>query len=143
MIFYLLLSTMLSIGKTSAQHLDDYRWKNRVVLLFAGPGSESLFRKQVNELNVDPEGLLERDLIIFTVSPHRIINLIERKTANLSAEQLWDKYSRQGEGFQYILIGKDGGIKLDKNEFIPNDYLFAVIDAMPMRKREMQENKYN
>ena len=36
--------------------------------------------------------------------------------------------------FEVILIGLDGYIKLQQNEVISAKNLFAIIDAMPMRK---------
>jgi hypothetical protein len=41
------------------------------------------------------------------------------------------------EGFEVLLIGKDGGVKLRQQEPVGTDVLFAVIDAMPMRRQEM------
>jgi hypothetical protein len=40
-------------------------------------------------------------------------------------------------GFRALLIGKDGGVKLDQPNVIPAARLSAVIDAMPMRRDEM------
>jgi hypothetical protein len=35
------------------------------------------------------------------------------------------------------LVGKDGGVKLDQSGPISAQALFALIDAMPMRKAEI------
>ncbi|MGB2203635.1 MAG: DUF4174 domain-containing protein, partial [Pseudooceanicola atlanticus] len=43
------------------------------------------------------------------------------------------------EGFEMLLVGKDGGVKMRAGEVIPPETLFATIDRMPMRQREMQE----
>ena len=45
------------------------------------------------------------------------------------------------QAFSVVLIGKDGTQKLQQNEVLPIDKLFAVIDAMPMRRREAREDK--
>jgi hypothetical protein len=38
-----------------------------------------------------------------------------------------------------LLIGKDGGVKLRAEEPLPAAEFFALIDTMPMRRREMRE----
>lgn len=40
---------------------------------------------------------------------------------------------------EFILIGKDGTVKRVWQNIVPMDELFATIDAMPMRQREMRE----
>lgn len=40
-----------------------------------------------------------------------------------------------------VLIGRDGGEKLRASEPIPAEELFARIDEMPMRRRELREQQ--
>lgn len=42
--------------------------------------------------------------------------------------------------FEAILVGKDGGAKLRSSTVLGADDLFPVIDAMPMRRREMKRD---
>ena len=39
-----------------------------------------------------------------------------------------------------MLIGLDGGIKLEQIQILSAEKLFAIIDGMPMRKREIRKN---
>ena len=41
-----------------------------------------------------------------------------------------------GHGFRAVLVGKDGGAKLDADHPLGPDDLFPLIDAMPMRRDE-------
>lgn len=43
--------------------------------------------------------------------------------------------------FGVVLIGKDGGKKLESKSLVTNEFIFQQIDAMPMRKSE-QKKKY-
>lgn len=43
------------------------------------------------------------------------------------------------DGFEALLVGRDGGVKLRSPEPIGPDELFGRIDEMPMRRREMRE----
>ena len=44
-----------------------------------------------------------------------------------------------GDDFTCMLVGKDGGVKLSSDTPVPAERLSDVIDAMPMRRREMRE----
>ena len=48
-------------------------------------------------------------------------------------------YIKAGSKFNVLLIGKDGGVKATWNRLINTNELFALIDAMPMRKSEMKK----
>jgi hypothetical protein len=37
-----------------------------------------------------------------------------------------------------VLVGKDGGVKLERSGPVSLSVIFALIDSMPMRQREMQ-----
>lgn len=41
--------------------------------------------------------------------------------------------------FAAVLVGRDGGVKFRSGEPVPATDLFARIDTMPMRRREMRE----
>lgn len=43
--------------------------------------------------------------------------------------------------FSLVLIGKDGTEKLRRTTLLPPAELFALVDAMPMRRAEMRERK--
>ena len=45
------------------------------------------------------------------------------------------------KSFSVVLIGKDGGEKLRRATPLSPDELFAIVDAMPMRRAEMRGQK--
>jgi len=45
---------------------------------------------------------------------------------------------RDGPGFRVLLIGKDGGVKLDRRAPVAVDEILSLIDSMPMRRREAE-----
>ena len=45
--------------------------------------------------------------------------------------------TQTAKAFRVRLVGKDGGVKLDRGEPVDIPTLFALIDAMPMRRAEM------
>lgn len=138
MILGLILTAQLANGQNDM--LEQYQWENRLILLF-GSISESAVEKQITELEKDTEGITDRDLLIFHIDRDEVRFIEKSDNPAPSADKLRNRYNIGEQEFRYILIGKDGGVKLNKKEFVPNKDLFSVIDAMPMRQREMRNRK--
>jgi hypothetical protein len=51
----------------------------------------------------------------------------------------WDRYGVEPGRFAAVLVGKDGTVKHHFNEPVGPEDLYALIDQMPMRRREMRE----
>ena len=45
--------------------------------------------------------------------------------------------TQTGPVFRVRLVGKDGGVRLDRDKPVSTSELFSLIDAMPMRRAEM------
>ena len=105
--------------------MKDYRWKNRVLLIFGDPTTDK-FQAQKTILAGNPEGLEDRDMVI-----------LEPPQTNTLAE----RYKVDPKNFTVILVGKDGGEKLRQEEPVTLDQLFGLIDQMPMRRREMRDQR--
>ena len=138
LILGLILTAQLANGQNDM--LEQYQWENRLILLF-GSISESAVEKQITELEKDTEGITDRDLLIFHIDRDEVRFIENSGNPASSANKLRNRYNIGEQEFHYILIGKDGGVKLNKKEFVPNKDLFSVIDAMPMRQREMRNRK--
>ncbi|WP_169739501.1 DUF4174 domain-containing protein [Thioclava pacifica] len=106
--------------------LSEYLWTNRVVLIFAPSAQDPDYRVASEMIVERRSGLRERDIVVLA------------ETAPEQGGVLRVKFGV--DGFRMLLIGKDGGIKMDEPAPIPAETLFATIDAMPMRQREMGEN---
>ena len=127
---------MLGLSQAQSNLLSEYKWQNRIILLFADSSEDPLFQQQKRLLEDYSEGLLERDLVLFEIFESTVVS----PEGDLSEEQADDfrKYFSVKEGFTLLLIGKDGGVKRSENTIVPAEDLFLQIDAMPMRIREMQ-----
>jgi len=56
-------------------------------------------------------------------------------------DQFYESFDVAKGNFAVILIGKDGTKKLRQSSPLETDTLFSVIDAMPMRQREMRKEQ--
>ena len=129
--------SLLSIFMMS-NPLSQYQWENRVLLIFSE--SQGKITEQKSMWFEDRKGLDDRDLVIFE------FNNKHGKTPDhvmLKAKQVnwfYDNYNSDNREFKVVLIGKDGGAKLEKTAYLSREELFATIDGMPMRKREMKDD---
>ena len=105
--------------------LDAFKWQARPVVVFADSPLDPAFQTQLENLLDEIEEVVERDVVLIT------------DTAPDAGSDLRTKL--RPRGFQFVLIGKDGGVKLRKP--FPWDVreLSRTIDKMPMRQREISE----
>ena len=54
------------------------------------------------------------------------------------ADKLRRNFSVAPGQLTVILVGKDGGVKLRRNEQVNLNEIFLLIDGMPMRREEMR-----
>lgn len=119
MTFGILLSIGMLLTVTSPEQFAS----ERQLLLFGIDKNPSLVQQQIQLLNRESKGVKERSLII---------TVIKKGDARIR------KYSINPDQFTVLLIGKDNSEKYRTNSLLPADQLFGIIDAMPMRKAEME-----
>jgi len=106
--------------------LNQYLWKNRIILTFADDEDHPGLIKLKAEMKENECEILNRDLLYFHFSN-------DGKTGN--------HITTNDQSFRILLIGKDGGIKYESNQYVSLIQLFELIDSMPMRQDEMQHDR--
>jgi hypothetical protein len=116
--------------------LSDLQWKNRVLLIFpSGDDTRNIEFELTGEIS---EALEDRDLIYFYMGDTINTNSGFSFSGDYQ-KKLKQQFQKGSNQHMYVLIGKDGSAKLRKeNNKIDWQGLFATIDAMPMRIREMK-----
>ncbi|MEM9436965.1 MAG: DUF4174 domain-containing protein [Pseudomonadota bacterium] len=109
----------------SAVELDDFKWTARPVIVFADSPLDPAFQTQMEFLEAEIEEVVERDIVIIT------------DTETGAPSEL--RKMLRPRGFQLVLIGKDGGVKLRKPFPWDMRELSRTIDKMPIRQREISE----
>jgi hypothetical protein len=121
--------------------LKAYQWKNRVILIFEDKKPSQVFKEQQESFLKYNQALLERDIKIFIFSDKEIPLEMSESFSAMTGEA-YRKHFRIAENkFQILLIGKDGGVKLQKDKFTPPTEIFTSIDGMPMRRQEIRKNE--
>ena len=124
---------------TMPMDLTQFQWKNRLLLIFAPDDNDSLFKKLQSEIITQEAEVEDRDLVVFEVlerSPSRMNRALLDQS---KVESIRRHFSVPQRSFIVILIGKDGGIKLKRNDQIDLETIFELIDSMPMRKDEIRQ----
>lgn len=138
-ILLLLLPFVMLAQDNGEFQRSDYRWKNRLLFVFAPSQESAEHKEQMKELNSRHEGVLDRDLKIFHFfsddESYGDGMQIDKKTT----EKLYQAYDVNPDRFTVVLIGKDGTEKLRTRGLLKIKQLFGRIDSMPMRQREMRD----
>lgn len=137
-----LLILILSIIPLQAQDSDltdlgDYKWQNRVLLIFSPNTYNSDYRDQVDALKNETSGIQERDLKIFYALQQSSASVKGALVSDEAIDELRSDFGISSSEFVVLLIGKDGDEKYRSDEFISSNKLFKEIDSMPMRKLEI------
>lgn len=117
--------------------LETHLWEDRVILLFAPDKSNADFVSMTTELQRNEEGVKDRDLVIYELVKNDG-RVGDRPVSGEAVEALTTRFEVE-DGFTYILIGKDGGVKKRSQSAITVESIFEQIDRMPMRQREMRD----
>ncbi|MFK7772052.1 MAG: DUF4174 domain-containing protein [Saprospiraceae bacterium] len=136
-----LFSIFLLNQACMAQSLSQHEWKHRVILLFAPSFQNENLQQQLKIFQKDEEGLTDRKLIVYQITPDEIKKEGEVLNENSEVKSWFKKFNINKNEFTFILIGLDGGEKMRNSEVVSIDKLFSKIDRMPMRQSEINRNK--
>ena len=121
------------------QQISDYQWKYRLVILLTDSQDSQLYQLQLKDLKTDLQGLKERKILVITLTPNYQITGIDNEIEQ-KAVLNFKKLKKETNGFEVILVGLDGYIKLQQSKLLTHQELFAQIDRMPMRRNEIKKN---
>ena len=116
---------------------EQFKWKNRLLLVFAPDSSHPLCESLQRDLSTRKHEVDDRDLVVFEILD---VGASKRDGTQLDphmAASLRKRFDISPKAFSLILVGKDGGIKLRKNDPVKLEEIFRLIDSMPMRQDEM------
>jgi len=126
--------------------LDDYRWENRPLLIFAPSAEDSTLAQQMETLQGHDEGFRDRDMVLLSVVADEASRLRSvpsdegQPLTAVAAQRLRERFDVPRDGFRVVLVGKDGTEKRRETEPVATRAIFDQIDAMPMRQREMRND---
>ena len=108
-------------------NLKIYEWTHRPIVIFANSDRDPNFISQMEFLSEDIRALQERDIIVLIDTDPNFSSSLRKKL--------------RPHGFAFILIGKDGQVKLRKPSPWNIREIARVIDKMPIRQQEIHRKK--
>src|SRR6056297_503527 len=138
----ILLITSFSFMNTYGQDLEKHKWTNRVLIVKTVDAESNKYQEQIKEFTNSPEELIDRKLILYKIVNNDFTLTNYKNSAFNSSGKISGKLAENildaKENFEVILIGLDGGIKMQQTKILTKEHLFNTIDAMPMRQNEMK-----
>jgi hypothetical protein len=108
-------------------NLSELKWKKRPVVVFADSTDDPAFIEQMELLRAEEDELLARDVLVITDTDPEVRSDLRLKM--------------RPRGFMLVLVGKDGEVELRKPFPWNVREISRSIDKMPLRKREIREEK--
>ncbi|MCH4822655.1 DUF4174 domain-containing protein [Gramella lutea] len=130
---FLLISPIAMLS----QSLSEYKWQNRLLVIFTESENSSELQKQVQIFDKKKNELEDRKLKVIHSVPGKYQVIFPEKSTWKNSN-LYEKMEISEAGFEIILIGLDGTVKLRQPELLKTKKLFSLIDSMPMRQAEIR-----
>ena len=109
--------------------------------MFAPNSKTETYIEQMRLFAEQPAETVERDLLVFSLFDQEPGRWQDRSISVAAAESARENFKVAKDSFAVLLIGKDGGVKLQSQQPVSPTDIFDLIDTMPMRQREMQEQQ--
>ncbi len=119
-------------------NLEQFKWENRLLFLFAPEQSSPEFSELQREISGRQPGVADRDLVVFKILENGSSRMNSTEMDSQTAAAIRKRFFVPEGRFTVILVGKDGGIKMKTEAPVTLDEIFDRIDSMPMRKEEMR-----
>jgi len=117
----------------------EHKWEKRVLIFSASSPTNVGYKRQEQLISKGKKGMKERDLIIYKLYDDHWLDEKGELLSDEQATKIRDTYDIPKGTFMVVLIGKDGTVKMRKNDIVSTREIFALIDSMPMRQREAKE----
>ena len=137
--FFLVTLTVWTPGETLSMDLSQFKWENRLLFLFAEDSNDPLFKNLQSQIRAQKTEVDDRDLIVFEVPAKGPARMGTTPLDRQQADSIRNHFDITSNGFSLILVGKDGGIKLKREDHVDLSAVFGLIDSMPMRQNEMRQ----
>ena len=111
--------------------LDSYRWKQRPLLVFTPSAGDSRRAVQIQRVEAERAAFAERDMVL--------LEIMSCGDNLADGAALRARFHMDEAAFAAVLVGKDGTAKGCWTEPVEMRELWGLIDAMPMRQREMEQ----
>ncbi|MEL7538715.1 MAG: CIA30 family protein [Pseudomonadota bacterium] len=137
--FALTLDSVQAYASAAPFSLDTWRWTKRVLVVSAPSSGHTELQTQLEAIETTRARFEDRDLVLVTLLDGAEYTAGQRVLSDDDVRTLRGKLQIAQGAFAVRLIGKDGTVKLVDDKAVTMDELYALIDRMPMRRREIAD----
>ncbi|WP_070886070.1 DUF4174 domain-containing protein [Pseudomonas argentinensis] len=133
----LLLTALPLLAQAGEDPLQAERWKTRPLIVLAASADDPLLARVQAALRepANREAFVERDMVLYTVIGQQG-QRNEQPLEAIATKRLLLALDAGKARPQVILVGKDGGKKIQQGADADLQAIFQTIDRMPMRQNE-------
>jgi hypothetical protein len=125
----------------SSTALLDYRWEHRLLLLFTPSLQDEAFTEYMADLERTAKAWEERDVLIGMLPEGQAGRIGSDAIDAATVAEIYEDFEVRAGKLTTVLVGKDGTEKLHLQTAASPAYVIGLIDSMPMRQREMAEQR--
>ncbi|MGI9272721.1 MAG: CIA30 family protein [Woeseiaceae bacterium] len=137
--FELQMASVHAYSEIAAFEIEQYLWKNRVLVISAPNEDDENLKAQQAAVALTSEEFEDRDMVLVTLLEDLPSTAKQRRLTISEATAARAALGVRSVAFSVTLIGKDGSIKLSAKTNTSMTEIYALIDGMPMRQREMSD----
>ncbi|MCM5705174.1 DUF4174 domain-containing protein [Larsenimonas salina] len=130
------LMSFNALAASPANPLVSDQWRARPLVLVTPSAGNQGYQRMRRLISNQQTAFDERDMVLYTIEN----GIGQRNGAGMTTAEteaiLEDLDVKPDGALTVILIGKDGGKKVQQTGFVNPDELFTTIDRMPMRRQE-------
>lgn len=132
---------------TAERLVDQWRWRHRLLVVRSNRDSALAEQASLVEPRMDAWRDREMQLVLLTTAGGLVVDRfvdggpVGRSFTPGVEREIVDRFGLESgrRGIAAALVGKDGGVKARWSEIVEPDAVFDLVDAMPMRIREVRE----
>lgn len=131
------MASSQAMAAPTSNPLESERWQSRPLIVIAPDANDATWRQFQQDLMkpANREAFIEREMVLYTV-----VNGVGKRNDRALDPQTTSALLRtlgvKPDGpTRLLLVGKDGGTKIDQHAPLDASVIFATIDRMPMRQK--------
>jgi hypothetical protein len=137
--FEIRLASISTLPRAAAFSLAEYRWKSRILVVSARDSDDPALEAQETALAAAHDEFIDRDLVLVKLLDNGVSTAGSRQLTNGEVAAARSALGIRAGAFALRLIGKDGSVKLSNDAPTSMNEIYALIDTMPMRRREQSD----
>jgi NADH dehydrogenase [ubiquinone] 1 alpha subcomplex assembly factor 1 len=138
--FHLEFDSVHAYGAKPSFSLEQFQWKRRVLVIGAPTEDNEDLEAQRNAVAASAREFADRDMTLVVLLESGLSSAGERELTAGESDAARTALGIERGSFSVLLIGKDGSVKLSSDTATPMAEIYALIDTMPMRRREQAED---